>query len=57
MKIYKINVLVIILAALFDVVTPIFTEIDGIYNETEARVLFELVAAVHNSDPQFCLKS
>uniref|UniRef100_A0A1I7TH24 NR LBD domain-containing protein n=1 Tax=Caenorhabditis tropicalis TaxID=1561998 RepID=A0A1I7TH24_9PELO len=25
---------------------------DRIYNETEARLLFELVAAVHNSEPR-----
>ncbi|CAP20582.2 Protein CBG23827 [Caenorhabditis briggsae] len=38
-------------------VSSIFTDTDKIYNETEARVLFELVAAVHNSQPQFCLKA
>lgn len=45
------------LCVCFQVSTQIFTESDAIYNETEARVLFELVAAVHNNQPQLCLNS
>ncbi|CAO4382462.1 unnamed protein product [Caenorhabditis nigoni] len=53
------NVLTLFFAIFFKIsnVSSIFTDADKIYNETEARVLFELVAAVHNSQPQFCLKA
>ncbi|CAI2352821.1 unnamed protein product [Caenorhabditis sp. 36 PRJEB53466] len=35
----------------------VFDEFDGIYNEEEAREMFEMIAAVHDKYPKFCLNS
>lgn len=33
----------------------VFNEFDLIYNDTETRQMFEMIAAVHGKFPEFCL--
>uniref|UniRef100_A0A8R1HHC4 Lipase_3 domain-containing protein n=1 Tax=Caenorhabditis japonica TaxID=281687 RepID=A0A8R1HHC4_CAEJA len=38
-------------------VESVFNELDGVYNDTEVRYLFEMLAAVHSKMPDGCINS